>query len=241
MKNIILFLFTVLVVWGCTSEPDQEFSVKGVFLEDFETRKPAAYYSFSLVCRDVDSKRSDVIIPFKTNADGSFNIKGKPNFNYYFIMGGKGSTNEGVSIVAGMGPKHYDLGMILSDYRYPEGRFYPVILKYDLINSSFENGDTFRFNNSVFKYPLLDKTNKQDFNKADTVLYSNFYAIETYSDSYYLGYLFNSYPKTLGKLQPNFSLLNKMIKKSGRISELNPYEFVHYSIDKYPVVTVKIP
>jgi hypothetical protein len=239
MKNIILILIASILLWSCDSDgPDQEFSLKGVLVENYQTMKPLAGESFELVCRDWEGRKSksDVVIPFKTNPDGSFFVKGEPNRRNYFVTRGYNQISSGVRFIEGMGPKHYDLGKITS---FKEGNKYPLIIKYDVSASTlFLEGDTLKANNDYFVYKVLDKISIRDFSKPDTVLITNLGPRTHFPDPLHLQELIKD---GYNDGTSNTTYLGFIHKRDGTKIEVYKSFPVVFSCDKYPVVTVKIP
>lgn len=241
MKIIILFLFLTLVLWSCASheEPKEEFSIKGTLVENCETGKPLLGINMVLICRDYPGRggKSDAIIPFKTNADGSFFVKGEPNYPYYFVTDGVNQISSGVTFIEGMGPKSYNLG-IINSFRKNE-YFYPLIIKYDITGSTFKEGDTLKTFNDNFKIPLNDKLKFSDFNNPDTAfIKGGSFRTMHFPDSDHYNYLAKS-----GFLltTSNFFYLSYLHKQNAAKIKVNNAYNVVFTCDKYPVVTVKIP
>jgi hypothetical protein len=143
MKNVILLLCIILFLWSCDSneEPNKEFTLKGTLVDNCETGKPVAGVNMVLICRDYPGRggKSDVIIPFKTNADGSFFVKGEPNYPYYFVSNGVNQISSGKTFIDGLGPKNYNLGEIT--YNTQPNAYHLIVVKYDISNTTFKEGD----------------------------------------------------------------------------------------------------
>ena len=238
MKNIILFLFTALVLLSCDSDgPDQEFSLKGVLVENCETNKPMAYYNLSLVCRYIYNEKADKVVSFKTNADGSFYVKGEPSYNYYFVGYGTNNTLSGKPLLHGMDAKHYDVGIINSEFL--DEAYYPVVVKYDLSGSTFENGDSIIFETLLNKVSNPIRTNIESFHKLDTIFDKGSMISTNYPDGEHMQYAREESSSPLKR--PNFGIAFEY-KKAGVPKKIVSLSYsVLYRCDKYPVVTVKIP
>ena len=241
MKNIVLILISAFFLWSCNADnvPNQEFSLQGKFIENCETGKPLSGAKFNLVCRHSPSNkaRADIVIPFTTKADGSFFVKGEPNLPYYFVTDSYNQISSGKPIIDAMGAKHYDVGTVYSEFK--DNQYYPVVLKYDLTQSTFGTGDTIVFN--TFKTRILNpiRTSLGQFSKNDTVYFSGENIgriIPTNNDFVKIQDL----DLTISK-NPNFWIELKNRKADGRNLVFSATHLLHYRCDRYPVVTVKIP
>ncbi|MFY8033834.1 MAG: hypothetical protein ACOVMN_04900 [Flexibacteraceae bacterium] len=241
MKNIIYFICSALLFWGCSAneEPNEGFSIKGTLVENCETGKPDVGVNMVLICRDYPGRggKSDAIIPFKTNADGSFFVKGEPNYPYYFVTKGANQISSGVTFIEGLGPKSYNFGVINS-FRNNEYH-YPLIIKYDIKGSSFQEGDTLKTFNENFKLPVNDKLKLSDFSKPDTVFIkgSSLGTLHIPDSDYYKYLAKNGFLLTTS----NFFYLSNLNKQNATRIKVNYAYNVVFTCDNYPVVTVKVP
>ena len=241
MKNIILILFTAFALFSCNGDgPIKSFSLKGIIVENCNTGKPVAGASFVLVCRDYDNNKPDAVIPFRTNADGSFFVNGEPNYPYYFVTDGYNQISSGVVFIDAMAPKHYDIGTISNIVR--DTSFYPCILKYDITASTFQEGDTLKTYNEMFKDNIQDKLSVLDFLKPDTVFIkgNKVSGRAHFPDPVYSRWLVkNGFDGNV--TSHNIGYLSYIHRQNGVKTKINyAFNFV-YSCDKYPVVTVKLP
>lgn len=239
MKNLILFLIAALILWSCDSdsEPNQEFSVKGKLVENCETGKPLSNVNLVLVCKDIWRNKADIVIPFKTNVDGSFDIKGESNYSYYYIRYGSYDDLTGLTILDGMGPKNYDVGTIISEFK--EDQYYPVIVKYDLAGSTFQTGDSIIFETILNRISKPVKNSISQFSENDTIWLKGWLIDTNFPDGNYMQEARANSGSPLNL--DNFGFVFQYKKVGQPIKLMSPGYSVLYTCDKYPVVTVKIP